>query len=58
MKKLKDSVYRTIMENTPLVSIDFLIKNDGKILLGKRKNEPAKDYFFKVFHKGCLFFWI
>ena len=33
---------------TPLISIDILIKKDNKILLGKRINKPAQDYFFSI----------
>tara|TARA_B100001559_G_scaffold314169_1_gene314191 strand:+ start:9565 stop:9978 length:414 start_codon:yes stop_codon:yes gene_type:complete len=35
-----------IIEHTPLVSIDFIVKDDNKYLLGRRINKPAKDYFF------------
>lgn len=36
-----------IIDATPLVSMDLLIENkEGKVLLGKRLNRPAKDYWF------------
>ena len=36
-----------IIKATPLVSIDLIIRNpSGKVLLGKRVNRPAKDYWF------------
>ncbi len=35
-----------IIEHTPLVSIDFILKDDNKYLLGRRINKPAKNYFF------------
>ena len=39
--------FKNIIKYTPLVAIDFIIQNsDGNILLGKRKNNPAKDYLF------------
>ena len=39
---LDSSTFSTIIENTPLISIDLIIKNDkGEILLGKRLNKPA-----------------
>lgn len=39
--------FKTIIELTPLVSIDFLIKNkENKYLLGYRKNAPAKGFYF------------
>lgn len=47
MKLLSDQTFHFILENTPLVSIDFLIQNNmNKILLGKRVNRPAQDYWF------------
>lgn len=39
--------FASIVKNTPLVSIDLIVENEeGNILLGKRKNHPAKNYFF------------
>ena len=39
--------FKTVIESTPLVSIDFIIRNNlGKILLGKRTNSPAQGYWF------------
>ncbi|KAA3667473.1 GDP-mannose mannosyl hydrolase [Pectobacterium carotovorum subsp. carotovorum] len=36
-----------IINNTPLISIDIMVVNsDEDILLGKRKNQPAKGYWF------------
>ncbi|MHC4478820.1 MAG: GDP-mannose mannosyl hydrolase [Planctomycetota bacterium] len=36
-----------VVKRTPLVSIDLIVNNDrGRILLGLRKNEPAKGYWF------------
>ena len=41
--------FKTLVDIAPLVSIDFIIKNqDNKILLGKRVNKPAYDYFFTL----------
>jgi len=40
-------IFKCIIKNTPLVSIDLIVKNkEGKILLGKRKNRPAKGFYF------------
>ncbi len=51
---LKTETFTKIIENTPLISIDLIIKNsNNKILLGKRVNEPAKDYWFVP--GGCIF---
>jgi colanic acid biosynthesis protein WcaH len=36
-----------VIRKTPLVSIDLIIENNrGEILLGLRKNAPAKDFWF------------
>ena len=41
--------FKTVTECTPLVSIDFIVKNkDTKILLGRRVNKPAKDFLFTI----------
>ena len=43
LKRVLDiKVFKTIVDSTPLISIDLLIANNNKILLGKRKNNPAK----------------
>ncbi len=46
MKRLDSKTFRYIVANTPLVSIDLIAHRKGKILLGKRKNPPAKGYWF------------
>lgn len=39
--------FRTVIKNTPLISIDLIISNEkNKILLGYRNNRPAKGYWF------------
>jgi colanic acid biosynthesis protein WcaH len=39
--------FANVIKNTPLISIDLLIKNDSnQFLLGLRNNRPAKDYWF------------
>lgn len=44
---LSKSIFRTVIQNTPLISIDFIVKNqNNQILLGKRLNRPAKDFWF------------
>ena len=48
-KKLNPEIFKCVVENAPLISIDFIVKdNNGKILLGKRVNEPAKGYWFTI----------
>lgn len=38
--------FKTVIENTPLVSIDLCLVCDGQILLCKRRNEPLKGIWF------------
>jgi len=45
---LDDATFKTVLDSTPLVSIDILLKKDNKILLGKRLNKPAQGYFFST----------
>lgn len=41
--------FKTVVQNTPLVSIDFIIENSkGEYLLGKRVNAPACGYWFTL----------
>jgi len=35
--------YKEILENMPIVCVELVIVHDGKVLLVKRKDEPAKD---------------
>jgi colanic acid biosynthesis protein WcaH len=47
MTKLADDDFLDVIKKTPLVAIDLVIHNvDWKIFVGKRINEPAKDYWF------------
>ena len=46
--RLDNDIFKCIVKNTPLISIDFLIEKDNKYLLGKRINKPAKDYYFSI----------
>ena len=41
-------IFECIIKNTLLISIDFLVKKDDKYLLGKRRNRPAKDFYFTI----------
>ena len=45
---LDDATFKTIIDSTPLVSIDILLKKDNKVLLGRRINKPAQGYFFST----------
>ena len=46
--RLSDQTFKTVVNSTPLISIDLLVKKDNKILLGKRINKPAQDYLFSI----------
>lgn len=44
---LEKELFSSIVENTPLISIDLIVKSDeNKILLGKRVNKPALGSWF------------
>lgn len=43
---LSNKDFKNIIQLTPLVSLDFIIEKEGRFLLGKRINEPAKDFYF------------
>lgn len=44
---LLDETFKSIIQHTPLISIDLIIRNEqGHVLLGKRVNAPAKGYWF------------
>jgi colanic acid biosynthesis protein WcaH len=44
---MKSDKFLEIIDSTPLVSIDIILKNSlDEILLGRRVNRPAKDYWF------------
>ena len=46
-KKLDVSLFEVIVENTPLVSLDFIVVNpENKVLLGQRLNRPAQHFWF------------
>jgi len=44
---LPSEVFANVIANTPLISIDLIVKNSsGEVLLGERLNAPAKGYWF------------
>ena len=43
---LSTQTFAKVIENAPLISIDLCIVHQDKILLGKRNNPPAKDFYF------------
>ena len=45
--KLQDKDFYQVISNTPLVSIDLIVKDErGRVLLGLRKNKPAQGFWF------------
>lgn len=45
---LSEQVFKTIVESSPIISVDILIKKENKVLLGKRINKPAQGYYFSI----------
>jgi len=45
---LDDQIFKTVVDSSPLISIDILIKKGNKILLGRRVNKPEQGYFFSI----------
>jgi colanic acid biosynthesis protein WcaH len=44
---LDDGLFSKIIESTPLISIDLVIRNSRhEVLLGRRNNRPARGYWF------------
>lgn len=44
---LPGETFKSVIQHTPLISIDLIVRNEhGEVLLGKRVNAPAKDYWF------------
>jgi colanic acid biosynthesis protein WcaH len=45
--RLGPEEFLQVVERTPLVSIDLIVRDaDGRVLLGRRTNEPAKGFWF------------
>jgi colanic acid biosynthesis protein WcaH len=47
-KPLNEKIFETVINSVPLISIDILLKKNDKILLGKRVNKPAQNYYFSI----------
>jgi colanic acid biosynthesis protein WcaH len=45
---LDNQTFKTVINSTPLISIDLIVKKDNKILLGKRINKPAQHHLFSI----------
>jgi colanic acid biosynthesis protein WcaH len=46
MAFIPEELYIQIMENVPILCVDLIVKNKGKILLVKRKNKPLKGHYW------------
>ncbi len=47
MNFINDSEWKICVQNVPIYAIDLIIYfNDHKLLMGKRINNPAKNYYF------------
>lgn len=42
---LEPDIFNSVVKNTPLIAIDLVVTNNNRVLLGKRINRPAKDFF-------------
>ena len=45
---IRGDLFKTIIDHTPLVSVDLIVKKKDKVLLGKRVNKPAKGFWFTL----------
>jgi len=45
---LEGETFECVIEHTPLVSVDLIVKQQEKVLLGKRVNPPAKGFWFTL----------
>ena len=44
---LTNEIFEIVLENTPLVSVDIILENEkNQFLLGRRRNQPAKGFWF------------
>ena len=44
---LEEDLFKTVVEHTPLIAIDLIVsRTNGNILLGQRKNRPARGFWF------------
>lgn len=46
IKQVPIEQFKTVVEYTPLISIDLITIYKNKVLLGKRINKPAKGFYF------------
>jgi colanic acid biosynthesis protein WcaH len=47
MSHLEPATFRLVAHSAPLIAVDLLVRDrDGQMLLGRRVNPPAKNYWF------------
>lgn len=44
--RVPDNVWRSVVEHVPIVSVDLVVRDGDEVVLGKRRNEPAKGEWF------------
>jgi len=45
---IEGDLFKNVIANTPLVSVDLIVRNEGRVLLGRRVNRPAQGYWFTL----------
>lgn len=45
---IEGKIFKRVIENTPLVSVDLIVRDEASVLLGKRVNRPAKGFWFTL----------
>lgn len=45
---IEGETFKSVIANTPLVSVDLIVRDNEKILLGRRINKPAQGYWFTL----------
>ena len=46
MSRIPDDEWATVVRNVPILSVDLVVRREGRVALGKRHNEPAKGEWF------------
>lgn len=44
--RIPDAEWETIVRNVPIVSVDLVVRHGDGVVLGRRRNEPAKGEWF------------
>ncbi len=45
---IEGETFKSVIANTPLVSVDLIVRDREKVLLGRRINKPAHGYWFTL----------